>query len=715
MTTLRNFALKIAPLSPATHGEAAFDRFEAAPDIPLIPVVDGQGTPIGLLERNAFMMHLAGQYGRAIYGRRPISLIMEEAPLVVEADTQAGDFAAMALRQEAQRLLKGFIIIEDGRYFGVGAVLDLLKAAANERIDTADRLEALSHDLRLSNAELARQRHVAEAVIEHIPSLISVQASGSGRIISLNSAGAAMLGVQRQALLGHTVAEVMPPEVGEWLREAEAALASLPSHTPHDMAFRRIDTGDPRILRVARIPVELPDDERLLLTVAEDVTDMRHALSRIAELAHYDTLTGLANRALFSDRLAAMLEQAGRQDRLQLAVLAVDLDRFKLINDTLGHAAGDTVLREVASRLGEVLRGGDVAARLGGDEFAIAVMAPHVEPVVEQVAERLIAALKLPFHLGKNQMYIGASVGIALFPDDATGIADLMKNADMALYQAKADGKGTWRRFCPAMRSGLEQRNALEMDLRQALDAGQLEVHLQPFIDLASGAVSGFECLMRWNHPQHGYIPPTTFIPIAEHIGLIGVLGGWMIREACAIAARLPEALTVAVNISVTQFRLPGLVSSVAQALAHSGIATARLELEITESMLIDDEVQAMQCIGQLRDLGVRIALDDFGTGFASFTYLQRFPFDKIKIDRSFVQGLPERQSSRAIVSAVAVLGRQLGSQVIAEGVENIAQLEALRELGCTGAQGYLIGRPSADPFDHLDPVRRDHTAQLVA
>ena len=707
MAQIREFAQIIEPISPGEIGEVAYERFESVLDCSLLPVIDGENRPVGLIERNSFMTKLASQYGRAVFGKRPVVLSMNAEPMLVDANVLAGEFAALALRNSSEQLLQGFIVTDEGNYVGVGSIVDLLKASVLASTQAADQLGVLAESLRASNLELERQRRIAEAVIEHIPSLITVSSKRNGRILLANSTGARILGVEKAAMVGRMVSELQPESLARQVRKATSVLHDLPPETARDLDFHRHDSDEASILRVRQIPIDMPGEGPLLLTVAEDVTEVRQAVSRIAELAHFDTLTGLPNRAQLHQKLDELLLAANgnkiRKAGQQVALLTIDLDRFKLINDTFGHDAGDSVLREMAARLSEVVRPGDLPARMGGDEFALVVTAPNAGHVAELIAARLIENLKRPVCLRDKIVHLGGSVGIALFPDDAGNTADLTKFADMALYQAKADGKGVWRRFCQSMRAGLEFRNVMELDLRRALELGQLETHFQPIFDISMQRISGFECLMRWRHPVHGLVPPSTFIPLAEEIGLICPLGEWMIRRACEMARQLPDDLTMAVNISAIQFRMPGLLACVMQALSRADMVPGRLELEITESVLIGDEQQVLQSISQLRELGVRIALDDFGTGFASFAYLQKFPFDKIKIDRSFIEKLPEDKSSRAIVSAVTILGKQLGAVVTAEGVETDVQLDCLVDLGCTEVQGFLIGAPSADPAGYLD------------
>jgi len=711
-TVMHSFAVSVEPLAPEDHGDVAFERFEQSPGCPLLAVVDAQGRPIGQLERNTFLLTLGRLYGRAIFAHRPISLLMEPANLIVEAEADAADFAEMALQHNFSDLQRGFIVVEHELYLGVGGVIDLLHATTRERTEAARRLRHLSEQLHISNRKLQRQQIMADTVIENIPSLIALRSQADGKIRLLNSTGEAMLGVAGQDLIGRSVADISQPRLTKAIYKMDDLLAALPEATPRDLPYTP-GPGQRQILRVMNIPVVMPDNgETFTLTIAEDVTEVRKATAKIEKLAHFDALTGLPNRLQLHNRLSDLMDHRSSDGPREVGLLTIDMDRFKFVNDTFGHHAGDMVLREMARRLRHALRPGDLPVRLGGDEFAVVISAALAGPLAEKIADRLIESMKQPFMIGDKVLHLGGSIGIAIYPGDCAEAPELMKYADMALYRAKSEGNGIWRRFSPDMREGLEQRNALEMDLHRAVAEGQLEVYLQPQLDIASGLIAGVECLMRWHHPEHGLVPPSTFIPVAEESGLINKLGEWMLYEACRIGTELPDNISLAVNISGVQFRMPGLVDCVKSALAHSGLSARRLELEITESVLIQDEDAVIKTIIQLRELGIRFALDDFGTGYASFRYLQRFAFDKIKIDQSFIRGLPHDPASRAIVSAVTVLGAQLGSVITAEGVETEAQFEALRQIGCTQAQGYLIGRPAAHPQEFLLAPR--HTEQAA-
>jgi len=420
----------------------------------------------------------------------------------------------------------------------------------------------------------------------------------------------------------------------------------------------------------------------------EDVTERRQAEAKIMHMARHDALTNLPNRVLFRETMEASLARGEA-----FAVLFLDLDRFKSVNDTLGHPVGDALLCAVTKRLQMAVRGMDTVARLGGDEFAIIQI--NARPTdASELAGRIIESLSDAFDIMENQVVIGTSIGIAIAPTDGREPDQLLRNADMALYRAKSEGRGTYHFFQADMDAQMQARHALELDLRKSLTAGEFELHYQPIIELESGRVSGFEALVRWRHPERGLISPDVFIPVAEEIGLIVPLGDWVLRQACRDAATWPGQLSVAVNLSAAQFRNSTLALSVAAALGASELAATRLELEITESVLLQDDRTVLDALHQMRDLGVRISMDDFGTGYSSLSYLRCFPFDKIKIDRSFIRELGKKNDCVAIIRAVTRLGSNLGMATTAEGVETEQQLEILRAEGCTQVQGYLFSRP---------------------
>jgi diguanylate cyclase (GGDEF)-like protein len=420
----------------------------------------------------------------------------------------------------------------------------------------------------------------------------------------------------------------------------------------------------------------------------EDVTERRQAEAKIIHMARHDALTNLPNRVLFQDK---MEEALARGD--ELAVMFLDLDRFKSVNDSLGHSVGDALLCAVTERLQRVVPGAETVARLGGDEFAI-VQSKISPSDTSELAARVIDALVEPFDVHGHQVIIGTSMGIAMAPADGNDPDQLLRNADMALYRAKADGRGTYHFFQAEMDAQMQERRKLELDLRKALLADQFELYYQPLVNVEGGEVSGFEALIRWNHPERGLVPPDEFIPVAEEIGLIVPLGDWVLKQACREAATWPGKLTVAVNLSAVQFRNATLALSAVSALAQSGLAASRLELEITETVLLQDDRAVLDALHQFRDLGIRICMDDFGTGYSSLSYLRSFPFDKIKIDRSFISELGKANDAVAIIRAIMQLGSSLGMITTAEGVETKEQLDILRAEGCMQAQGYLFSRP---------------------
>jgi diguanylate cyclase (GGDEF)-like protein len=424
----------------------------------------------------------------------------------------------------------------------------------------------------------------------------------------------------------------------------------------------------------------------------EDITEQRRAEAHIAHLAHHDPLTDLPNRVLLSKRLeeARRLVAGGGS----VAVLCLDLDRFKEVNDTLGHPVGDALLKAIARRLRECVRETDTVARVGGDEFAI-VQAGATQPqAATALAVRIIEAVTAPFEIDGQHIVVGTSVGISVAPSDTDDTAQLFKYADMALYQVKGRGRGTYRFFEPAMDALMHERRQMEIDLRAAVSEGGFELYYQPIINLDDNLVSTFEALLRWHRPHRGMVSPAEFIPLAEETGLIAQIGEWVVRAACAQAATWPDSVRVSVNLSPAQFRHIHLAAVVAQALADSGLAANRLELEITESILLENTQETLAVLRTLRNAGVRIAMDDFGIGFSSLRSLRIFPFDKIKIDRSFVWDLDKAEPASAIVEAIAMLGARLDMIITAEGVETADQLSWVRALGVTEVQGFYISRP---------------------
>ncbi|WP_035018054.1 bifunctional diguanylate cyclase/phosphodiesterase [Caulobacter sp. UNC358MFTsu5.1] len=687
MFTLRDTVSSLAPARADDLGKTLYERFREEPDTLIVPVLDADDRPIGLVERNAFFLRMAAEYGRALYALRPISVLMDNDPLVVEADVELAAFTSDSLSYRASDLLRGFIVTDGGRYIGVGTVLGLLQAAneTNRR-----GVEALAS----AKADQERAHTFMTAVVEAIPSMVFVKRADDHSYVLLNRAGEKILGHARADMIGRTDADFYPPEQAAIYRQrdAEVAASGEVRVIEEDLVPRK--DGSTALLRTKKIAIPGPDGAaEYILAVSEDIAERKRAEAQIARLAHYDPLTDLPNRLLFQKDLSAALSRAARREDL-VAVHCIDLDRFKTVNDTLGHPIGDALLKTAAERLRACVREGDTVARLGGDEFAVVQCGLTDLSGATRLAGRIVEALAETFELQGHQVMIGGSVGVAVSPNDGSDSDELLKKADMALYRAKADGKGAFHFFERAMDEALQARRALELDLRLALAEGQFELHYQPLFNLGADRVTGCEALLRWRHPVRGMVSPADFIPLAEEIGLINSLGEWVLREACREAAGWPEHVRLAVNLSPAQFRDKHLVTTVVSALAASGLAAERLELEITESVLLQDTAGNMSILHDLKALGVRISMDDFGTGYSSLSYLRSFPFDKIKIDQTFVRDILDDADALAIIKAVLDLGASLGITTTAEGVESEEQLDELRRQGCGEIQGYFISRP---------------------
>ncbi len=422
------------------------------------------------------------------------------------------------------------------------------------------------------------------------------------------------------------------------------------------------------------------------------VIEKSRVFEQISHTAHHDALTGLPNRTLFFERLDQALERTQRGERL--AVLYLDLDHFKRVNDTLGHSIGDRLLKGVADRLRDCVGSVGAVARLGGDEFAVIETSLDLPSDAAALATRIGVAIRAPFHIDGHEIAADVSIGISLAPNYANESQELLKMADVALYEAKNNGRGSYCFFRADMNERVRARIELERYLRRALANGEFELHYQPIVDLQDDRIVAFEALVRWRHPERGLIPPSEFIPVAEDMGLIVALGEWVLRTACAEAAKWPEEIRVAVNVSTIQLSDKNLVAAVVEATRSAGLKPCRLEIEITESVFIENTAAILATLKELLDLGVTTAIDDFGTGFSSLSYLQSFSFGRIKIDRAFIAGLPDKRESSAIVRAISQLARNLGIRVTAEGVETERQLRHVRILGCTEMQGFLFSRP---------------------
>jgi diguanylate cyclase (GGDEF)-like protein/PAS domain S-box-containing protein len=547
-------------------------------------------------------------------------------------------------------------------------------------------------ELRKRERELAETRRFLELIIDNVPAAISVKDAKDLRYILVNRAGEEIYGVPREQLIGKTIGDVFPDKPIDIIHARDRlVLDSRMTQAYGDTNYESPTRGH-RIHLSRRVPVlDEKGEAQYLLLVIQDVTEQKQAEARIAHLAHYDSLTDLPNRVAFNEHLAAEIARASAAGE-KLAVLCVDPAGFKEVNDVFGHAVGDELLRALAQRLGAVVDGAYLA-RLGGDEFALIVSDQQLPASAAELSERLLAAVAEGFQAQGADIRLELSIGIAIYPSDSHDQAALLANAAAALYRAKAEGRGSIHFFEPDMDQRLRERRALTHELRSAIERDQLVLHYQPLARIDREIV-GFEALVRWQHPTQGLVSPNVFIPLAEESGLIIVMGEWVLRETCREAASWPKPLRIAVNLSPAQFLHGDIVGLVHTVLLETGLAPKRLELEITESVLVDDFSRAVGVLRRLKALGVNIAMDDFGTGYSSLQNLQSFPFDKLKIDRSFITNLDSNAQSAPIVRAVIGLGRGLNVPVLAEGVETRKQLEFLTAEGCDELQGYLIGRP---------------------
>ena len=531
-------------------------------------------------------------------------------------------------------------------------------------------------------------------VAENIRDVV-LRTSADGRIEFVSRSVRHLLGRDSESLIGTYCRDLIHPDDQERVMGAIRAQIAERLHTREGTSEYRVLRADGQVVWIEsspRLVFDANDNFIGWVDVARDITQRRAADARIAHMARHDALTDLPNRVEFDEQLEQALSRSG--GRRRLAVLCLDLDRFKAVNDTLGHAAGDALLVQVTKRLlANVPADRSLVARIGGDEFVVFVAGAGAEEA-SVLASNLIDSIGAAYEVDDQALNVGLSVGIALAPRDGKDPQGLVRTADMALYRAKADGRGTFRFFDAEMGVRMQERRQLEMDLRRALVEGQFQLHFQPLVEVESGRIVAAEALVRWRVGGGRMILPSEFIPLAEEIGLIIPLGQWILQHACRVAATWPEQVRLAVNLSPVQFRHPGLVGMVTSALVNAGISPDRLELEITEGILMQNDLATVSMLHQLKALGVRIALDDFGTGYSSLSYLRSFPFDKIKIDRSFVADMETRADAAAIVRAVASLGTSLGMTTTAEGIETQAQLDRLRAEGCTQVQGYLISRP---------------------
>ena len=622
--------------------------------------------------------------------------------------------AARLLRQDAAELMWRRLATGDS-VLGANDVIDRLRDVVMSgkgdqvEIDSGDRSLRLGVtacgdmlSLTVSDVTAIKRREASfRLLFDNNPMPMWVFDARTTEFLGVNDAAVQHYGYSRAAFLRMKLHEIWPED--EWVTHTQALQQVGDVYSSErDWRHIRADGSEIQVLTFGR-RVAFDGRDGYLVAVV-DITERRKAEERIAHMAHHDGLTNLPNREYYRERLRQALERA--DGGKHVAVLCVDLDLFKNVNDSFGHPMGDRLLKQVAERLRSEARGDNLAARLGGDEFAI-VLASGVSPKeASDFADRIIKVLSARYEIDGIEAVVGASIGIALSPGDGVTSEELMRNADMALYRAKSDGGGVHRFFEREMDRQAQKRRDMERDLRAAFANGEFELHYQPLVDIAANRISGFESLLRWRHPDKGMVSPAEFIPVAEDIGLIVAIGEWVLREACAEAAKWPSEIKVAVNLSPMQFRSRNLVQAVISALAHSGLSPKRLELEITETVFLAETEANLAILHQLRGLGVGISMDDFGTGYSSLSYLRSFPFDKIKIDRSFVKDLVKRSDCVAIVRAISGLGRSLNITTTAEGVETTDQLDWLRAEGCNEVQGFLFS--AARPAGEIEALLND-------
>lgn len=625
-----------------------------------------------------------------------------EIPIIVITVYEERDFRMQALEAGATDFLQSPVNHQEF----VTRARNLLKLRKQQLL-LESRARTLAKEL--ASSEQSREAVLRDSterlaqVIDTVPAMVSAS-DAEGRILFANAFLGRFVGKDPTEVVGQSLdllngrgSPTRNRGLDRKVFETGQALASFEEEL---VAV----SGKRHVFLTTKSPLRDGNDVVVaVLTSSLDITERKQAEAHLTHLAHHDPLTDLPNRVLLSDRLRREVARARRGDR-PFALHLVDLDEFKSVNDLLGHSAGDRFLIEVARRLRGVVGPEDTVARVGGDEFAVLQTRLFQPMAATDLARRLHESISQPYDIDGAQIVVGASIGIAVAPDDALAADTLLAHADMALYRAKSEGRGITRFFEPEMDAHMQMRRMLELDLRGALERNEFELHYQPVVGAASARIEGFEALLRWRHPERGLVSPVDFIPVAEEIGLIGDIGAWVLREATRVAAGWPEDLRIAVNISPVQIKTRALVLDVLAAIGRSGLRPDRLELEITEGMLLVDTEATLATLAQFRDIGVRIAMDDFGTGYSSLGYLRRFAFDKVKIDQSFVRGLGETADSVAIVRAVTSLCSSLGITTTAEGVETEAQRDRLRLEGCDQFQGWLYGRPmpEAEVAAHL-------------
>ncbi|ANQ86659.1 putative bifunctional diguanylate cyclase/phosphodiesterase [Azoarcus olearius] len=647
----------------------------------------------------------------ALLEREPFDLVLLDYRLPDGTGLAVLDWLAQHQREEAVIMISG----EDALDAAIGALRggadDYLRkpyhvAQLQRAVESALHKAALERANRAMSQRLRTSERLHRYLVESSPDLIFTL-DAEGRFSYLNPRVKALLGYDRNVLMRRPFTTLVMPEDVDRIATLLYAPVAGPGESFHvELRLRRnreLLAGDsPEWITVALTGIPMParEDGRRgggLYGVARDISERKRAEEIISFQAYHDQLTRLPNRVLFKDRLELAIAQAQRRTGA-LAVMFIDVDRFKLVNDTFGHAEGDMLLRGIAARLAGTLRRGDTLARLGGDEFTVLLPDINGPQDAEVIARKILDSLSAPFPLSHGDFRATASIGIALFPRDGDGAEDLTRHADIAMYQVKRSGKNGFRFFDIALNSHYRERIVLENDLRTALERREFELHYQPQISLTQHRVVGMEALLRWNHPNLGLVSPATFIPVAEEMGLIGDISRWVLEEACGQLARWREAghndLRMSLNLSPHDFDSQDVVTMVTECVERHRLPPSQLELEITESMMMQDAAGVAAKVRGLREAGLSVAIDDFGTGYSALAYLQKFPVSTLKIDRSFVREL-EGPNTNPIISAITGIARGFGLQLIAEGVERSEQAETLRTLGCDVMQGFLYARPA--------------------
>jgi diguanylate cyclase (GGDEF)-like protein/PAS domain S-box-containing protein len=642
----------------------------------------------------------------AMFGRPAADAIGSELSIIVPPRFRAAHRAGFAAAAHSGYMKLAGQSVEltalkaDGSEFPIELSLSRWQAESGSPAFAAIVRDASARKLLEHEREQARD--FLNTVIEHLPAMLFVKDVDTQRYLLMNKAGAEIAELPQADFIGRTDSELFPGR-GEGYEARDRAACETPGVHVFESKHVRADSQHVH-LRTKRLRIDMPHGHPgYLLGLTEDVTEARRAQAEVARLAAYDALTGLRNRASYIERLSMLVEA-----RTPFALLSIDLDRFKAINDQFGHLVGDDVLAQVAQRLSGSAISGDLLARAGGDEFVMVLVGDDADARCRRLAPAIVAALEAPIETDRARAHVGASVGVALFPKDGKTAEAVRQASDLALYRAKDQGRGTTCFYSQEMDAAMHEHRLLEIALREAIGTDAITLAFQPVLSLETGQITSFEALARWTHDVRGSIPPSEFIGLAEECGLIGKLGAGLLRKACNEATRWPDHIRVAVNLSPLQFQNDQLCETVRQVLADTGLAPERLQLEVTEVLLIRDVDRTFKQLQQLRSLGIQILMDDFGVGYSSLSYFERFPFDKVKIDRTFVDTAPTSAASQAIIKAVAQLGTTLGMGVVAEGVETKEQLQLLTAFGCSHVQGYLTGRPmtSADAYDAVYPAQ---------